>query len=107
MERVAVILYDKDAQTLARIILRPRSILAHLANPAKPYNRILRRVHRISVGAHVILSEAKNLGFIAALYTEMFRFAQHDSGIFGIIQMVCLKRMLQLEKRPEPVQEVG
>ena len=39
-----MILYDKDAQTLARIIRRPRSILAHLANPAKPYNRILRRV---------------------------------------------------------------
>src|SRR5438093_992656 len=45
LERVAVILYDEDPQTLARIILRPRSILAHLANPAKPYNRILRRVH--------------------------------------------------------------
>ena len=62
-----MILYDEDAQTLARIILRPRSILAHLANPAKPYNRILHRV-------------------------EM------HLGATG---------MLQLEKRPEPVQKVG
>jgi hypothetical protein len=79
--------------------------------------------------SYVILSEAKNLGVNAAVYTEMFenlascfafrcsasaqfaigriRRGGHDSDIYGRIQMVRLQRMLQLEKRPEPVQEVG
>src|SRR4051794_14381934 len=37
LERVAVILYDENSQTFARIILRPRSILAHLSKtPRSP-----------------------------------------------------------------------
>src|SRR5215467_14365048 len=41
-----MILYDKNPQTLARFIIRPRSILAHLFEnpPSKPYIRISCRV---------------------------------------------------------------
>ena len=42
------------------------------------------------------------------LRISLQRFAQHDSGIYGISSDGLPKsEMLQLEKRPEPVQEVG
>jgi hypothetical protein len=43
--------------------------------------------NRLSVTQHVILSEAKNLGFLlrsAAAIREMFRLAQHDKTRHGI-----------------------
>ncbi len=57
-----MILYDQDAQTLARIILFPRSVLAHLfQNPPKPYNRILRRV-QMQFGRYRNLTVGKTSG---------------------------------------------
>ena len=64
-----MILYDKDPQTLARFIIRPRSILAHLfENPPR----------------------SPIIGFRAASRCHL-----------------AVTEMLQLEKRPQPLQKVG
>jgi len=63
-----MIFHDQNPQTLARIILRPRSILTHLSET----------------------SEIPIIGFRVASRCHL-----------GVTEM------LQLEKRPEPLQEVG
>ena len=110
-QSVAVIFYHQDAQTLARIIRLPSSApRSCLPVPRSPITGFCAAVHRISLqlAPDVILSEAKNLGSID----------QTTQRCFASLNMTAPARTMtfrssdqseisQLEKRPQPVQEVG